>query len=149
MTWKAVPSSRTKVALTIILHSVCSIWSILQNKTALNSLNAPILLLVIQTFVQVVLLTAIGLPLGWIKLPALLSVNRQSQKYVSHHANNDFRSGQTFYPSFSLNSWPQFSKPTRLPLSMHPSTSSRVACSYPSLFFSRHSSCIHGPRYRL
>ncbi|KAF1991895.1 hypothetical protein K402DRAFT_299758, partial [Aulographum hederae CBS 113979] len=63
------PSSppRLKVALTVLFHSGCAIWSTLISKTALNSLDAPILLLALQTTVQVILLTTIGVPIGWIK----------------------------------------------------------------------------------
>ncbi|KAK3075053.1 hypothetical protein LTS18_014114, partial [Coniosporium uncinatum] len=61
------PPPRLRVALTILFHSSCAIWSTLISKTALNSLDAPILLLALQFTVQVILLTAIGIPMGWIK----------------------------------------------------------------------------------
>lgn len=61
------PQSRLKVTLTILFHSSCAIWSTLVSKSALNSIESPILLLTLQFSVQVLLLTAIGVPLGWIQ----------------------------------------------------------------------------------
>lgn len=63
----APKQSRLKIALTILFHSTCAISSTLITKTALNSLDAPILLLALQFTVQVGLLTAIGVPMGYIK----------------------------------------------------------------------------------
>jgi len=61
------PQSRLKVALIILFHSSCAIWSTLVSKSALNTLDSPILLLTLQFSVQVLLLTFIGVPLGWVQ----------------------------------------------------------------------------------
>ena len=68
------PQSRLKVALIIFFHSSCAIWSTLVSKSALNTLDSPILLLTIQFSVQVLLLTLIGVPLGWVQPSKSLSV---------------------------------------------------------------------------
>lgn len=69
------PQSRLKVTLTILFHSSCAIWSTLVSKSALNSIESPILLLTLQFTVQVLLLTIIGVPLGWIQPIKPLSVS--------------------------------------------------------------------------
>jgi len=58
---------RLQVTLTILFHSSCAILSTLVSKAALNNLDAPVLLLALQFGVQIILLTAVGVPLGWIK----------------------------------------------------------------------------------
>ncbi|THV97803.1 hypothetical protein D6D27_01907 [Aureobasidium pullulans] len=65
--------SRTKVALTVLFHSSCAVSVTLISKSALNGIEAPVTLLALQTFVQVVLLTLVGKPLGWIKFSRPLS----------------------------------------------------------------------------
>ncbi|KAG9874020.1 hypothetical protein KCV02_g22628, partial [Aureobasidium melanogenum] len=65
--------SRTKVALTVLFHSSCAVSVTLISKSALNGIEAPVSLLALQTFVQVVLLTLVGKPLGWIKFSRPLS----------------------------------------------------------------------------
>ncbi|KAF7557764.1 hypothetical protein G7Z17_g388 [Cylindrodendrum hubeiense] len=62
------PPSRTRVALTVLFHSSCAIWSTILSKSALNGVEAPVTLLALQTTVQLVLLTGIGLFTGWIQL---------------------------------------------------------------------------------
>ncbi|KAM5354042.1 hypothetical protein ACJ41O_000692 [Fusarium nematophilum] len=62
------PPSRMKVALTVLFHSSCAIWSTILSKSALNGVEAPVTLLALQTTIQVLLLTTIGSVTGWIKL---------------------------------------------------------------------------------
>lgn len=62
------PPSRTRVALTVLFHSSCAIWSTILSKSALNGVEAPVTLLALQTTVQLVLLTIIGTFTGWIQL---------------------------------------------------------------------------------
>ncbi|KAF4468012.1 GDP-fucose transporter [Fusarium albosuccineum] len=67
------PPTRMKVALVVLFHSSCAIWSTILSKSALNGVEAPVTLLALQTTVQVLLLTAIGTMTGWIKLYRPLS----------------------------------------------------------------------------
>jgi hypothetical protein len=71
---KPPPPSRLKVALTVLFHSTCAISVTLITKSALNGIELPITLLAMQTSVQVVLLSVIGRPLGWIRFRRPLSV---------------------------------------------------------------------------
>jgi len=68
------PPSRLKVAATVLFHSTCAISVTLISKSALNGVELPVSLLALQTTVQVILLTAIGRPLGWIRFRRPLSV---------------------------------------------------------------------------
>lgn len=70
------PPSRTRVALTVLFHSSCAIWSTLLSKSALNGVSAPVTLLAVQTVVQVMLMTTVGSLTGWIKLSRPLSVRK-------------------------------------------------------------------------
>ncbi|KAI5777287.1 hypothetical protein EDC01DRAFT_679404 [Geopyxis carbonaria] len=63
----AAPPSRLKVALTVLFHSTCAISVTLISKSALNGISLPITLLFGQTLVQVLLLSLLGRPLGWIR----------------------------------------------------------------------------------
>lgn len=69
-------SHRLRVAATILFHSSCAIAVTLVSKTALNGINAPVTLLALQTIVQVVMLTAVGIPLGWVNVKKPLEVSR-------------------------------------------------------------------------
>ncbi|KAM0253713.1 hypothetical protein ACHAP5_000290 [Fusarium lateritium] len=62
------PPSRMRVALVVLFHSSCAIWSTILSKSALNGVEAPVTLLALQTTIQVALLTIIGVATGWIKL---------------------------------------------------------------------------------
>ncbi|RMJ11302.1 hypothetical protein CDV36_009055 [Fusarium kuroshium] len=62
------PPSRLKVALVVLFHSSCAIWSTILSKSALNGVEAPVTLLALQTTIQVLLLTVIGSFTGWVKL---------------------------------------------------------------------------------
>jgi len=79
-------TSRVKVALTILFHSTCAISNTLVSKAALNSLDAPILLLAVQFTVQVIMLTAVGVPMGWIKPFKPLSVRSSGED--CHHPSS-------------------------------------------------------------
>ena len=68
------PPSRLKVAATVLFHSSCAISVTLISKSALNGITLPISLQALQTAVQVLLLTAIGVPLGWIRISRPASV---------------------------------------------------------------------------
>lgn len=59
----------------MLFHSSCAVSVTLISKSALNGIEAPVTLLALQTFVQVVLLTLVGKPLGWIKFSRPLSVS--------------------------------------------------------------------------
>lgn len=72
------PASRTRVALTVLFHSTCAIWSTILSKSALNGVEAPVTLLALQTTVQVLLLTSIGVFAGWVKLSRPTSVSQIS-----------------------------------------------------------------------
>lgn len=61
------PPSRLKVTATVLFHSACAISVTLISKSALNGVELPVLLLALQTAVQVSLLSLIGRPLGWIR----------------------------------------------------------------------------------
>jgi len=67
------PASRLKVTATVLFHSACAISVTLISKSALNGIDAPVTLLALQTFVQVVLITLIGKPMGLIRLNRPLS----------------------------------------------------------------------------
>ncbi|KAH7347500.1 hypothetical protein B0T11DRAFT_142148 [Plectosphaerella cucumerina] len=67
------PPSRTRVALTILFHSSSAIWSTILSKSALNGIDSPVTLLALQTTVQVLLLTGVGLLTGWIEMRRPLS----------------------------------------------------------------------------
>ena len=78
------PPSRSRVALTVLFHSSCAIWSTLLSKSALNGISAPVTLLALQTVVQVVLGTTIGGLTGWIKLsrpPSVIILYLSSHRY--------------------------------------------------------------------
>jgi GDP-fucose transporter C1 len=62
------PPSRMRVALVVLFHSSCAIWSTILSKSALNGVEAPVTLLALQTTIQVLLLTIIGVATGWVKL---------------------------------------------------------------------------------
>lgn len=62
------PPSRLKIALVVLFHSSCAIWSTILSKSALNGVEAPVTLLALQTTIQVLLLTVIGGFTGWVKL---------------------------------------------------------------------------------
>ncbi|KAK0383036.1 hypothetical protein NLU13_8952 [Sarocladium strictum] len=62
------PPSRMRVALTVLFHSSCAILSTILSKSALNGIEAPVTLLALQTFIQVLLLTAIGSFTGLVEL---------------------------------------------------------------------------------
>lgn len=66
---------RVKVLATILFHSSCAISVTLVSKSALNGIDAPVVLLAFQTTVQVVLLTVVGMFMGWVKLRRPLSVS--------------------------------------------------------------------------
>jgi GDP-fucose transporter C1 len=66
---------RLQVAATILFHSTCAIAVTLVSKTALNGINAPVTLLALQTVVQVLMLTAVGVPMGWVTLRKAPSVS--------------------------------------------------------------------------
>lgn len=68
------PPSRLRVTCTVLFHSSCAILSTILSKSALNGIEAPVTLLALQTFVQVLLLTLIGGLSGWVKLERPLSV---------------------------------------------------------------------------
>lgn len=78
-------TSRIKVASTILFHSTCAIANTLVSKAALNSLDAPVLLLAVQFTVQVILLTAVGVPLGWINPRVKVSVRLSNIALLFHH----------------------------------------------------------------
>jgi GDP-fucose transporter C1 len=65
---------RVKVLATILFHSSCAISVTLVSKSALNGIDAPVVLLAFQTTVQVVLLTVVGIFMGWVKLRRPMSV---------------------------------------------------------------------------
>jgi len=69
------PGPRAKVLATILFHSTCAISVTLVSKSALNGIDAPVVLLAFQTTVQVVLLTAVGMMMGWVKLWRPLAVS--------------------------------------------------------------------------
>jgi len=69
------PGPRAKVLATILFHSTCAISVTLVSKSALNGIDAPVVLLAFQTTVQVVLLTIVGMAMGWVKLGRPLSVS--------------------------------------------------------------------------
>jgi GDP-fucose transporter C1 len=68
------PASRLRVTLTVLFHSSCAILSTILSKSALNGIEAPVTLLALQTFVQVLLLTTIGSFTGLVELHRSLSV---------------------------------------------------------------------------
>lgn len=72
------PPSRMRVALVVLFHSSCAIWSTILSKSALNGVEAPVTLLALQTTIQVVLLTIIGVATGWVKLNRPLNVSDSS-----------------------------------------------------------------------
>lgn len=72
------PGPRAKVLATILFHSTCAISVTLVSKSALNGIDAPVVLLAFQTTVQVVLLTIVGMAMGWVKLWRPLSVSSES-----------------------------------------------------------------------
>jgi GDP-fucose transporter C1 len=67
-----------RVALVVLFHSSCAIWSTILSKSALNGVEAPVTLLALQTTIQVVLLTIIGVATGWVKLNRPLNVSDSS-----------------------------------------------------------------------
>ena len=71
----AILGPRVKVLATILFHSSCAISVTLVSKSALNGIDAPVVLLAFQTTVQVVLLTVVGMFMGWVKLHRPLSVS--------------------------------------------------------------------------
>ena len=80
---KPPPPSRLKVLLTVLFHSACAISFTLISKSALNGEELPVTLLALQTTVQVVLLTVIGRPLGWIRFRRPISVCFSSSTHAS------------------------------------------------------------------
>lgn len=70
------PGPRAKVLATILFHSTCAISVTLVSKSALNGIDAPVVLLAFQTTVQVILLTIVGMFMGWVKLNRPMSVSR-------------------------------------------------------------------------
>lgn len=71
---KPPPPSRLKVTLTVLFHSTCAISVTLISKSALNGADLPVSLLALQTTIQVLLLSLIGRPLGWIRFRRPVSV---------------------------------------------------------------------------
>lgn len=71
---------RVKVLAIILFHSTCAISVTLVSKSALNGIDAPVVLLAFQTTVQVILLTIVGMAMGWVKLfrPASVSSGPRS-----------------------------------------------------------------------
>jgi len=63
------------VLATILFHSSCAISVTLVSKSALNGIDAPVVLLAFQTTVQVILLTIVGMAMGWVKLYRPISVS--------------------------------------------------------------------------
>jgi GDP-fucose transporter C1 len=62
----------------------------LVSKSALNGIDAPVVLLAFQTTVQVVLLTIVGMMMGWVKLWRPISVTQspfplmKSARWLAH-----------------------------------------------------------------
>lgn len=78
---------RVKVLAIILFHSTCAISVTLVSKSALNGIDAPVVLLAFQTTVQVILLTIVGMAMGWVKLnrPASVSHTATQPRIIERH----------------------------------------------------------------
>ena len=85
------PGPRAKVLATILFHSTCAISVTLVSKSALNGIDAPVVLLAFQTTVQVVLLTVVGMMMGWVKLWRPLSVSENPSMQCSFPERDVYR----------------------------------------------------------
>lgn len=98
------PASRLRVTLTVLFHSSCAILSTILSKSALNGVDAPVTLLALQTFVQVLLLTTIGSFTGLVELHRSLAVPSPAHLHHNPALTNVHRLGKLSSHSQSLGS---------------------------------------------